>query len=159
MVYLSRIAAIFFLIVLPCAAHAQGDSIGTIRVKKKQSPPGRDTAEFTYDVYAVVEQMPDWPHDLTGMTLWKFIESNFNVPQEAFARGISGTVYVSFIIDADGAVREAKVERGVPGCQACDEEAVRVIKLMPRWNPGFQNGRPVAVRYSIPIKFRFNDRN
>lgn len=157
MAHFHFITAVLIFTLIPCAGHAQGDSVGTIRVKKKQPSAIEDSSEFTYDVYQIVEQMPDWPDELTGMSVRQFLDSHYNVPREAFAKGISATVYVSFIVDADGTLRNIKVERGVPECRACDEEAVRVVKLMPRWNPGFQNGRPVAVRYCIPIKFRFND--
>jgi protein TonB len=65
--------------------------------------------------------------------------------------GISGTLYLSFTVEKDGSVTDAKVERKVG--YGMDEEAIRVLRASKRWNPGMQNGKPVRVKYNIPIKF------
>lgn len=65
--------------------------------------------------------------------------------------GIQGTVYVTFVVERNGNVTDVRVLRGIGG--GCDEEAVRVIKAMPKWNPGKQRGKPVRVQFNMPIKF------
>lgn len=64
---------------------------------------------------------------------------------------IAGKVYVQFTIDTDGSIIDVVCKRGIGG--GCDEEAIRVIKMMPKWKPGKQNGRAVKVRFVLPIKF------
>jgi protein TonB len=64
---------------------------------------------------------------------------------------IQGTVYVTFVVERDGSVTDVRVLRGIGG--GCDEEAIRVIKAMPKWNPGKQRGKPVRVQFNMPIKF------
>ncbi len=68
---------------------------------------------------------------------------------------IQGTVYVTFVIETDGAVSHVKVLRGIGG--GCDEEAVRVVTLMPDWKPGYQDGEPVRVQFNLPIRFILRD--
>ena len=67
--------------------------------------------------------------------------------------GISGTVFVNFVIGQDGKVKDIKVLRGVPGGKMLDEEAIRVIKKLPPFNPGKQRGKPVSVSYNLPVRF------
>lgn len=80
-----------------------------------------------------------------------YLVKNIEYPESARNKGIQGTVYVTFVIEADGSVSEVKILRGIGG--GCDEEAVRVVKNMPAWRPGFQRGKPVRVQYNMPIKF------
>lgn len=100
-------------------------------------------------VFMVVEQQPEFTGGYDAMTA--FLRDNIKYPEQALKNGESGTVYVSMIINQDGTVSDAKVLRGVS--QSIDAEAVRVISIMPRWKPGMQNGRPVKVRFNVPIKF------
>ena len=65
--------------------------------------------------------------------------------------GINGRVFVTFVVETDGRVTDIKVLRGIGG--GCDEEAVRVVKNMPKWDPGKQRGKPVRVQFNLPIKF------
>lgn len=81
----------------------------------------------------------------------KFLRDNIKYPQIARESGIQGTVYVTFVVEKDGRVTDIRVLRGIGG--GCDEEAVRVIKAMPRWQPGKQRGKPVRVQFNMPIKF------
>jgi protein TonB len=69
----------------------------------------------------------------------------------ANSAGISGVVYVTFVVDKDGKIKDVKVLRGIGG--GCDEEAVRVVKNMPAWKPGKQRGKSVTVQYNLPIRF------
>ncbi len=100
-------------------------------------------------IFLVVENMPEFPGGEAAM--YKFIGKNIVYPRMAKESGISGRVYVTFVVEKDGSVSDVKILRGIGG--GCDEEAVRVIKAMPRWNPGKQRGKPVRVQYRMPIKF------
>lgn len=81
----------------------------------------------------------------------KFIQDNLVYPSIAAEMGISGRVTLEFIVASDGSISDVKVIRGIGG--GCDEEAIRVAKLMPRWKPGKQNGKPVPVIFVMPISF------
>ena len=67
--------------------------------------------------------------------------------------GIEGTVYVSFIVDKQGNINDVKVMRGVPGGPGLEKEALRVVKMMPKWSAGKQNGKEVQVQFYMPMKF------
>jgi len=86
--------------------------------------------------------------------LFEFLGNNLAYPQEAKEAGIEGKVFVEFYIEKDGAVSNAKVLRGIG--YGCDEEALRVIGLMPKWSPGMQRGKAVRVRYTLPIVFKLS---
>ena len=81
----------------------------------------------------------------------RFLGENIKYPQMAKEIGIQGTVYVTFVVEPDGSITNIKITRGIGG--GCDEEALRVTKLMPRWIPGKQRGKPVRVQFNMPIKF------
>jgi protein TonB len=76
---------------------------------------------------------------------------NIVYPKEAVADKVTGTVFVSFVVNADGSVSDVQVLKGIGS--GCNEEALRVVQNMPNWLPGRQSGQPVAVRYSLPIRF------
>jgi len=101
------------------------------------------------EIFTVVESMPDFPGgDAARM---KFLQENIKYPQMARESGIQGTVYVTFVVEPNGSVSDVRVLRGIGG--GCDEEAIRVIKMMPNWKPGQQRGKPVRVQFNMPIKF------
>ena len=100
-------------------------------------------------VYQFVEEMPEY---LGGEEkLRKFIKENLVYPKDAKENRIQGTVYVGFVVEKDGNLSNMEILRGIGG--GCDEEAIRIIKMMPKWKPGKQNGTNVAVKYTIPVKF------
>jgi periplasmic protein TonB len=80
----------------------------------------------------------------------KYLQENIKYPEMAKESGIQGTVYLKFVIEKDGSVSNVSVQRGIGG--GCDEEAVRVVKKMPKWQPAKQRGRPVRVWFNMPIK-------
>ena len=86
--------------------------------------------------------------------LFEFIGKNVVYPKEAIEAGVEGRVFVEFYIEKDGTVCDAKVLRGIG--YGCDEEALRVIGLMPKWSPGKQRGKAVRVRYTLPINFKLS---
>ena len=112
-------------------------------IEQPQAPA--DTAKWVF-----VERMPAFPDGEEG--LLDFIGTNVRYPEEAIKQGISGKVFVGFVVEPDGSVSNIKVLRGIGG--GCDEEAVRVVKMMPNWIPGEAFGKKVRVSYMIPINFR-----
>ena len=103
-------------------------------------------------VYQIVEEMPKFPGG--EKALMDYVSNNVKYPEEAKNKNIAGRVFVSFVVEKDGSIGEVKVLRGIGG--GCDEEAVRVIKGMPKWKPGMQKGKPVRVSYQIPIYFKLD---
>lgn len=101
-------------------------------------------------VLDIAEEQPVFPGGQGAMH--QFIQRNISYPFMAKENGVQGKVFVSFIVETDGSLSNIKVIRGIG--HGCDEEAIRVIKKMPRWQPGKQRGKPVRVRYSLPIHFR-----
>ena len=96
------------------------------------------------------EVMPEFPGGEQAMM--DFVGKNVQYPKEAMEKEISGRVLVGFIVEKDGSVNEVKIVRGIGG--GCDEEAVRVVKAMPKWKPGKQDGKTVRVSYTMPFFFK-----
>ncbi|MBR0177406.1 MAG: TonB family protein [Bacteroidales bacterium] len=106
-------------------------------------------------IYQIVEQMPKFPGGESA--LMEYVSKNVAYPEEAKEKEIQGRVFIGFVVEKDGSIGEVKVLRGIGG--GCDEEAVRVIKGMPKWKPGMQKGKPVRVSYQIPIMFKLGQTN
>lgn len=104
------------------------------------------------NVFTIVEEMPVYPGGEEARL--KFLHENISYPLAALENGISGDVYVTFVIDSNGRIKDVRVKKGIGG--GCDEEAVRVIKKMPRWIPGRQAGKPVNVQLTMPVRFTGN---
>ncbi len=100
-------------------------------------------------IYTSVEEMPSFPGGEASRL--KFLQGNTIFPQSAKEKGISGTVYVSFLVESTGKISDIKVLKGIGS--GCDEEAIRVVRKMPNWIPGKQAGKPVGVKFTMPIKF------
>ncbi|HET9054860.1 MAG TPA: TonB family protein [Cyclobacteriaceae bacterium] len=103
-------------------------------------------------IFTVVEQQPEFAGGYEAMM--NFIQKNMRYPASARRMGVDGTVYVSFVVSKDGSISEVKTIRGISA--DCDKEAMRVVSMMPPWKPGKQNGKPVFVRFVLPIKFKLN---
>ena len=103
-------------------------------------------------IFRIVEEMPSFPGGDEPRV--KFLRDNIMYPQMAKENNIQGTVYITFVVDSKGHVTDVKILRGIGG--GCDEEAIRVVKLMPPWNPGKQNGKSVRVQFNMPIRFTLN---
>jgi TonB family protein len=100
-------------------------------------------------IYTEVDTMPHYPEGEKAM--FQFLAKNIKYSKRARENRFQGTVKVVFVVNADGTISNPMIKQSVGG--GCDEEAVRVIKLMPKWIPGIKNGKNVAVYYTIPIKF------
>ena len=101
-------------------------------------------------IYQIVDQMPEFPGGTEA--LLKFVANNVKYPEKAKDEEISGRVFISFVIEKDGSVSNVELKRGIGG--GCDDEAVRVVKAMPKWKPGKDKGKPVRVSYVMPFTFK-----
>jgi TonB family protein len=104
-------------------------------------------------ILTVVESPPEFPGG-DGERM-QYLMNNTRYPQQARENGIQGTVYVTFVIETDGSITDIRILKGVGG--GCDEEVIKLIKNMPRWKSGTQNGKPVRVQYNMPVKFRLGN--
>ena len=128
---------------------------------KNLPPPTPASTDFSKPVneddkiytIAIIEQEPTYPGGESA--LLEYLGNNIKYPAIARENGIEGTVYVEFIIAKDGSVTNVVAKRKVDG--GCTEEALRVINAMPNWTPGRQEGKPVNVKYTLPIKFKLQD--
>jgi len=107
----------------------------------------------TEQVYVYVENPPSFPGGEKAFS--KYLAENIIYPKDAKEKGIEGKVYLTFVIDNEGSVIDVKVIRGA-GNASLDEEAVRVVKNMPKWIPGKQNGKVVKVQFTLPIVFKLD---
>jgi protein TonB len=104
------------------------------------------------EIFTVVEEMPEFPGGT--MEMMKYIQKNIQYPQMAREAGLSGKCFLKFVVNGSGNISDVTVLKGVPGCSECDKEAIRVVKSMPNWKPGKQNGRSVSVFFNLPINFQ-----
>ena len=101
------------------------------------------------EIFTVVEEEPSFPGGADKM--YEYLYANIKYPQVAKENNITGRVYLSFVVEKDGSIANPKVLRDIGG--GCGNEALRVIKSMPKWNPGKQRGKAVRVQYNIPVVF------
>jgi len=100
-------------------------------------------------IFTIVEEPPSFPGG--EEKLFEFLRKNIKYPNIARENGITGRVYVTFVVDKEGRIKDAKLVRGIGA--GCDEEALRVVRAMPDWKVGKQNGRAVPVQFNLPINF------
>ena len=113
-------------------------------------PPPAPKPEVATKVFDVVEEMPSFPGGQAA--LMSYLNSNVKYPVVAQENGVQGRVIISFVVERDGSISDVKVARSVD--PSLDREAQRVVKSMPRWTPGKQNGQTVRVKYTVPVVFR-----
>lgn len=126
------------IVLLGCKANKQV-------INQVKSDPQQD------EVLVTVDEMPEYPGGIVA--LQSFMAQTVRYPVEAQRKGIQGRVYVNFVVEKDGTVGVVKIARGVDS--DLDAEAIRVVKLLPKWKPGKQKGKLVRVSYTVPIKFAF----
>lgn len=113
-------------------------------------PPPAPKPEVSTKVFDVVEEMPSFPGGQGA--LMSYLASNIKYPVVAQENDVQGRVIVSFVVERDGSISDVKVARSVD--PSLDREAQRVVKSMPKWKPGKQNGSAVRVKYTVPVVFR-----
>ena len=103
-------------------------------------------------LFSVVEVMPQYPGGQIAMM--QYLMKNIKYPEQAMKEGIQGRVTVRFIVEKDGSISDVKPVLSVH--PLLNKEAVRVVESMPKWTPGKQNGKPVRVRFNLPVMFKLN---
>ena len=116
----------------------------------KKEPEGTPDSNKAYDVVDEMPQFPGGPY-----ALFEFISKNIQYPKEAEDANLQGRVIVSFVVEKDGSVSNAKVVRPID--PLLDAEALRVVNSMPKWIPGKQNGEAIRIKYTVPVTFRLED--
>ncbi len=119
-------------------------------LKAKEVIADEKPKEEETKVFDVVEQMPEFPGGQAALLKW--ISDNIKYPAIAEENGIQGRVVCTFVLERDGSVTDVQVARSID--PSLDKEAVRVLKKMPKWIPGKQNGSAVRVKYTVPVTFR-----
>ncbi|WP_299452700.1 energy transducer TonB [uncultured Microscilla sp.] len=116
---------------------------------KKTDPPviKEEKPDVTIFLTSEVKAVPKGGYP----AFYKYVQKNLKYPPQARRMGVDGKVYIQFVVEKDGSLTDIKVLKGIGS--GCDEEAVRVLKAAPKWNPGKQRGNPVRVRRALPIKF------
>ena len=112
-----------------------------------------DESGAVVKVFDICEQMPSFPGGQEG--LFAYLSKNIRYPAVAEENGIQGRVIVAFFVGKDGSINNVRVVKGVD--KSLDNEAIRVVKSMPRWLPGRANGEPVAVKYTVPVTFKLGE--
>lgn len=131
---------------LKAAAAPKGKVLSSpVRVMEEE-----EIEEEEEEIFMIVEKDPEFPGGMEAML--KFLSENITYPQEAKDKSIEGTVFVTFVIEKDGSITNIKLLRDIGG--GCGTEAVRVVKMMPKWKPGTQGGKPVRVQFNLPVKFQ-----
>lgn len=118
-----------------------------LKEEKVEEKPKEDLSRKVFDV---VEKMPSYPGGPGALQKW--LAQNMTYPAAAAENGIEGRVIVAFVVETDGSVSDVKIARGVD--PSLDREALSVVKRMPKWIPGMQNGAPVRVKYNVPVTFK-----
>ena len=128
------------------------DEVGGAVLKAKEEIAAPEPPKHVEEtkVFTVVEQMPMSPGG--DAALMSYLANNIHYPTVAAENGVQGRVVVGFVVERDGSITDVSVLRGVD--PSLDREAMRVVKSMPRWTPGKQNGSAVRVKYQVPVAFR-----
>lgn len=120
----------------------------------KEAPANVETAPVTEEEQqkelAILQTLPEFPGGIVEFMKW--LQKNLQYPADAHSRKVEGTVIVSFIINTDGSISDAKVEKNVEA--SLDYEALRVVRKMPKWKAGQENGKPCKTMFAIPIVFK-----
>ena len=128
------------------------DEVGgeVLKAKEEIAQPEPPKHEEENKVFDVVEQMPSFPGGMPALMQW--LSQNIKYPVIAAENGVQGRVIVQFVVEKDGSVTDVHVAKSVD--PSLDKKATRVVKAMPKWNPGKQNGSAVRVKYTVPVMFK-----
>jgi len=134
-------------------ATVEGVKGGTVDIADLQEHKVITAEPEKPQIFSHVEVMPQFPGGEAALMKW--LTDNMSYPTIAAEQGIQGRVTLRFVVKPDGSIDEVEVQKGLD--PSCDKEAVRVVKKMPKWIPGKQNGNPVYVYYSLPVVFRLQN--
>ncbi len=133
---------------IPVDADAKDVTNGEVVV----APIEEEKEEESHEIFVAVENQPEFPGGETA--LYQYLEKNINYPEMARQQNITGRVFVTFVVERDGSIANPRVLREIGG--GCGDEAVRVVKGMPKWKPGKQRGKTVRVQYNLPVLFQLD---
>ena len=133
----------FFIALLLC-------SISLCAQETQPQPLAADSADEEV-IFIPVDPMPEFPGGQKA--LFDYLRFNTHYPKQAYRKGIQGRVVCQFVVKKDGKISNVKVVRSA-GNKSLDREAVRVIRSMPKWKPAMYQGKPVSVKYTVPVTFR-----
>jgi periplasmic protein TonB len=119
-------------------------------VKTELVPEHQLIGATTDDIFTMVEKAPSFPGG--NKALMAFLSNNLKYPASAMENGIQGRVALQFVVERDGSITNGTILREIGG--GCGEEGLRLLSLMPKWEPGQQNGKPVRVKYTMPLLFK-----
>jgi TonB family protein len=139
--------------IVTMEGEADRDLTPDIQKPESVEMPNGMAVDAQEKVFDVVEQMPEYPGGVQA--LLEYLQTNVRYPEEAEKQNLEGRVILTFVVGKDGSIRNAKVVKSVD--PLLDAEALRVINAMPNWKPGRQNGKPVAVKYTVPLSFHLDD--
>lgn len=137
------------LFVAGCERTEQNEAEIAVRNAEKAA----DKAISNQKVFSVVEEQPEFPGGQEAM--FRFLGKKIRYPTAAAKNNVQGKVFLQFVVTTSGEVRDIKVLKGIGS--GCDEEAARVLALFPKWKPGQQDGKPVNVRFTLPINFQLEE--
>ena len=142
---------LFFMtfLMLSISCFAQDTKRGTIKVKKAEVA---ETKTPNLAGYVKVGQMPMFPGGQSEMNA--FIKKNLKYPIAERKAGIQGTVRVRFTVNLDGGITNVNILEGIPGAPGLEQEALRIVSIMPKWTPGLKNNKQTIMQYNLPIKFQ-----
>jgi protein TonB len=127
---------------------------GLLEDSKGTGVVGPPPAPAKEEIFTFVEQPPTFPGGEEALA--KYLGKNIRYPRVAQENGISGTVFVQFVVDSEGNIKDVKTVGAKKG-GGLEEEAIRVVKTMPKWKAGRQNGRQVSVQFNLPIRFTLQE--
>ena len=108
-------------------------------------------------VYTIADKMPQYPEGQAG--LFAYISNNLRYPQDAYDKGVEGTVYVKCVVNEDGSISNVQIDKGLTnGGMGCEREAMRLVRQMPSWKAGEHEGKKVKVQYTIPVRFKIDEK-
>jgi TonB family protein len=148
---------ILVTIIIACSsfvAFAQHEEQNASDSSKNYQPVvGIDPGPAPGTIYTSIDEMPEFPGGISA--LLDYLGRNIEYPKEAREGDVQGKVVVKFVVCENGTLCNEEVIRSIGG--GCDEEVIRVVKAMPKWKPGKQNGKAVKVYYTLPVSFKFNE--
>ncbi len=126
---------------------------GNLFAQKTETESKKEELESTQEIFAYYEKQPEFPGGIKA--LMEFIKNEMIYPQEAIEKGVEGRVITNFVVEVDGSVTEALIVRGVD--PLLDQEAIRIIEVMPKWKPAEYKGKAIRIRFTLPFVFDLNE--
>lgn len=165
---------VFCLIIVDCfESSAQNEAVEEVEIDAPPPlpppppPPPRSNKAGVQEIFKVVEDMPEFPgceetsdkqerSKCSQEKMIDFIYNNLEYPKIAGDNGVEGMVVIQFVVQKDGVLDNIKIVRDIGA--GCGAEAERIVRKMPKWNPGKQRGRPVNVQFNLPVRFKMPDK-